>query len=57
MMTSMVHETHRLAMGLTDYAAMARRYGDMNVATELLQRTLYYETRAAEMLAGDPDEL
>lgn len=56
-MTGPSHDTHRLAMALGDYAAMARRYGDMNVAKELLQRALYYESQAAELMADDPDVL
>lgn len=57
MKTGIVQDTHRLAMALGDYAARARRYGDINVATELLQRALFYESRAAELMDDDPDVL
>jgi hypothetical protein len=45
-----VDNTHKLAMGLVDYARTARRYGDAAVAEELLQRALHYETEAAKMM-------
>src|SRR5438094_887998 len=50
-----VNELHDLAMGLTDYAAMARRYGDLQVARELLARALYYESQAASALVDRSD--
>ena len=48
-----VQDTHRLATSLADYAATARRNGDMDVAEELLHRAFYYESQAAKLVAAN----
>lgn len=51
-----VQDIHRLATSLTDYAATARRNGDMDVADELMHRALYYESQAAKLVAANLDD-
>ena len=48
-------DNHRLATALTEYAALARQKGDRDVADELMERALFYESQAAKMVAGDLD--
>jgi len=56
MKDSQSREMHQLAMGLLDYSNMARRYGDLNVSRELLQRALHYETQAATIMDDQADD-
>src|SRR5437867_716112 len=51
-----IQDTHRLATSLADYAATARRNGDVDVAEELLHRALYYEAQAAKLVAANLDD-
>ncbi len=51
-----VSDIHRKAMSYTDYAAIARRYNDLEIQGELLYRAFELERQAAEMLADRFDD-
>jgi hypothetical protein len=51
-----VSDIHRKAMSYTDYAAIARRYNDLEIQGELLHRAFELERQAAEMLVDRFDD-